>query len=363
MTLTSGEIRRRFLDFFERRDHAVLPSVSLVPENDPSALFITAGVQPLVPYILQGSHLRGNRLASVQKCVRTTDIDDVGDKTHATFFEMLGNWSIGDYFKEDAIKWSFELLTGEENFRLDPKRLYVTVYEGDSETPRDTESADIWKRVGVPENRIYFLGADNFWPKPKKEDEYSGPCGPSTEMFYDITEDGLGDLSHEEFIQADSEQKVVEIWNDVFMEYRKENGKVIEKLPQKNVDTGSGLERLMAVLQNKNSIFETDVFTSLMNVAKDLSADQRAQRIIADHFRSAVFLIGDGVLPSNTDAGYILRRLLRRAIVKTSTKKLSTEEVTLLVGAVVDVYKDPYPELSTSRSEIERIVAEEADKF
>ncbi|MEX0673088.1 MAG: alanine--tRNA ligase [Candidatus Paceibacterota bacterium] len=359
MTLTSEEIRKRFLHFFEKRGHAILPSVSLVPENDPSALFTTAGVQPLVPYILQGSHPQGRRLASVQKCVRTTDIDEVGDKTHATFFEMLGNWSIGDYFKEDAIAWSYELLTNaDEGFGLDPKRLYVTVYEGDDESPRDTESVEFWKKAGVPEDRIYFLGESNFWSAGE-----NGPCGPSTEMFYDLTQEGLGDLTPEEFKKADNDQQVVEIWNDVFMEYRKENGRVVEKLPQKNVDTGSGLERLMAVLQNKESIFETDVFRDLMQAAGDLSQDPRAQRIIADHIRSATFLIGDGVLPSNTDAGYILRRLLRRAIVKTTAKNLSAEEVSDLVGAVTKVYKSSYPELTEKQGNIEQVIKDEAAKF
>ncbi|MCI5108465.1 MAG: alanine--tRNA ligase [Candidatus Pacebacteria bacterium] len=357
--MNSNEVRQKFLNFFSERGHAILPSASLVPENDPSALFTTAGVQPLVPYILQGSHPEGSRLASVQKCVRTTDIDDVGDKTHATFFEMLGNWSIGDYFKEDAIKWSYELLTKE--FGLDPERLYITVYRGDEEVPKDTESVEFWKSVGVPENRIYPLGDANFWPKPKKDDDYSGPCGPSTEMFYDLTEEGLGDLTQEEFEKADEDQKVVEIWNDVFMEYRKENGNVIEKLPKQNVDTGSGLERLLTILQKKDNIFETDVFADLIAKTKDITLNERSARIVADHIRTSIFMIADGVKPSNTDKGYVLRRLLRRAIFHTKNKNLGEDDSNTLVDIVYNTYKDQY-DLGDIPN-IKKEIREESSKF
>lgn len=355
--MNSNEIRQKFLNFFKEKGHMILPSFSLVPENDPSALFTTAGVQPLVPHILQGSHPEGNRLASVQKCVRTTDIDDVGDKTHATFFEMLGNWSIGDYFKEDAIKWSYELLTKE--FNLDPNRLYITVYEGDTDVPKDLDSIQIWKSVGIPEGRIYPLGSDNFWPKPKKDDNYSGPCGPSTEMFYDLTEEGLGDLTQEEFELADKDQKVVEIWNDVFMEYRKENGKVVENLPKKNVDTGSGLERLVSVLQKKDSIFDTDLFSELIKKTREITSSEKSARIVADHIRTSVFMISDGVLPSNTDRGYVLRRLLRRAIFHTNEKNLGNVEE--LVGIINKTYKEQYQ--LGDLDNISRVITEEADKF
>ena len=352
------------MNFFEERGHALLPSSSLVPENDPSVLFTTAGVQPLVSYILQGSHPEGNRLASIQKCVRTTDIDDIGDKTHATFFEMMGNWSIGDYFKEDAIKWSYEFLTDKnKGLGLDSDRLYITVYDGKDDVPRDTESAEFWKKAGVPENRIYFLGDSNFWPKPKKNDTYSGPCGPSTEMFYDLTEEGLGDLSHERFVKADEEQKVVEIWNDVFMEYEKKDGNIIGKLPKQNVDTGSGLERLLTVLQKKESIYETDVLVDLLDSAQRLTGNEFSARVLADHMRAATFMIADGVTPSNTDRGYVLRRLLRRAIFHTKEKVLAPEDISVLTGIVIDTYGEQYPDIKEKSSVISDEIKKESDKF
>ena len=362
--MKSQEVRKRFMDFFKERGHALLPSASVVPENDPSVLFTTAGVQPLVPYILQGAHPEGNRLASVQKCVRTTDIDDIGDSTHATFFEMMGNWSIGDYFKEDAIKWSYEFLTDKkEGLGLDANRLYITVYEGVDSVPRDTESAEFWKKAGVPENRIYFLEDSNLWPKPKKNDVYSGPCGPSTEMFYDLTEEGLGELSHEEFVKADEKQKVVEIWNDVFMEYEKKDGKIVGKLPKQNVDTGSGLERLLTVLQEKESIYDTDVFVSLMDHTRGLTDNESSARILADHIRAATFMITDGVTPSNTDRGYVLRRLLRRAIFHTKEKTLIAGEISALTGIVADTYEDQYPDVKEKIDVVRQEIKKESDKF
>lgn len=250
--MNSSEIRSRFLRFFEKRGHAVIPSASLITPDEKgvtnSTLFNTAGMQPLVPYLLGKTHPAGKRLVDVQKCLRTVDIDDIGDKTHATFFEMLGNWSLGDYFKEDAIKWSYEFLTDpKEGLGLDPSRLYVTVFEGDQNAKRDDEAAGIWQASGVPKNRIYFKDASaNWWPavKPGKEDGWTGPTGPCSEMFYDITKEGLGDLTPEEFEKADNEQKVVEIWNDVFMEFEKVDGKIVAPLAKKNVDTGAGFERL-----------------------------------------------------------------------------------------------------------------------
>ena len=251
--LSSEEIRTRFLKFFEKRGHKIIPSASLVPENDPSVLFTTAGMHPLVPYILGQTHPLGKRLANSQKSLRTVDIDEVGDNTHATFFEMLGNWSLGDYFKEDAIKWSYEFLTSkEEGLGLNPSRLYVTVFEGDEKASRDDESFKIWKSLGMPEEKIYFMGAKSNWWSAGD----SGPSGPDTEMFYDVTDKGLNIKTKEEFVKADEKQQVVEIWNDVFMEYEMKDGKVIGKLKNKNVDTGSGLERVSMVVQKKSNIFE-----------------------------------------------------------------------------------------------------------
>ena len=366
--MQSHEIRKRFLDFFEKRGHAVIPSASLVPKDDPSVLFNTAGMQPLVPYLLGQDHPKGKRLASSQKCVRTVDLDEVGDNTHATFFEMLGNWSLGDYWKKEAIEWSYELLTSkEEGFGLDPNRLYVTVFEGDENAPRDVESVEYWKAVGVPEHRIYFLGADANWWSPGD----NGPCGPSSEMFYDLTDDGLGDLMHEEFLKADDEQKLVEIWNDVFMEYEKKDGKVISKLSQKNVDTGSGLERITTVLQGKSNFYATDLFHDAMVKIDELSDAEKVSdhqysksaRIIADHIRSSVFLIADGVRPSNTDQGYVLRRILRRAIRHADTLALTEEALKHIARVFIAKFANVYLEVKNSSTEIERIIHEEESKF
>ncbi|MEK7461730.1 MAG: alanine--tRNA ligase-related protein [Patescibacteria group bacterium] len=356
--MRSEEIRRRFLAFFEKRGHKVIPSASLVPENDSSVLFTTAGMQPLVPYLMGQKHPLGKRLVNIQKCVRTQDIEEVGDNTHDTFFEMLGNWSMGDYFKEDAIQWSFELLTDKEKgFGIDPKRLYITVFEGDKNAPKDEEAFRIWQKY-VPENRIFFMGAkSNWWGVGE-----NGPCGPDTEMFYDITPHGLGNLTKEEYQKADTEQKVVEIWNDVFMEYEKKNGQITNKLLQKNVDTGAGLERLTMALQNKNNIFETDLFLPIMAILDKSNSDNaHSQRVIADHIRTSVFIINDGVLPSNTDRGYILRRLLRRAYVHAHKIGSSLE----IINAAVDVvtHHNSYQGLYIFHPETKKIISAEIEKF
>jgi len=380
--MNSFELRNRFLKFFEKRGHKILPSASLVPENDPSALFITAGVQPIVPYILQAKHPLGNRLASVQKCVRTTDIEDIGDNTHLTFFEMLGNWSLGDstsagangetgYFKEEAIKWSFELLTDKaEGFGLNPARLYITVFEGNENAPKDLDSVEIWKKVGIPSNRIYFRGKDNWWTPGD-----NGPCGPSTEMFYDLTDlpagasaqagEGLGDLNPEEFEKADEEQKVVEVWNDVFMEYQKKDGKVIGKLPNKNVDTGAGFERLLAVLQKKKSIYEIDIFTPIISKIKELAKEEnpKAERIIADHIRASVFIISDGVVPSNTDRGYILRRLIRRTVRYADMIGIEEGGLAIIADLVGEQYEENHSYILENIEMIKKVIAEEEKKF
>lgn len=361
--MNSQEIRQRFLAFFEKRGHAIIPSSPLVPENDPSVLFNTAGMQPLVPYLLGAPHPKGKRLANAQKCVRTGDIDEIGDNTHVTFFEMLGNWSLGDYFKEDAIKWSYELLTSkEEGFGLDPKRLYVTVFEGNDDAPRDEESVAIWKKIfadaGISGERIYFLPAKSNWWSPGD----NGPCGPDTEMFYDVTGTHTKGMTKEEYLTADKRQEVVEVWNNVFMEYEKKDGKVVGKLSQKNVDTGSGLERITMAIQGKNNIFETDLFTELMQETLRLAKDVRTARIIADHMRTAVFMIADGVRPANTDQGYILRRLIRRAVVK-SENNLTPEAVALLVGVIATTYRGAYASVADGAEKIATEINEEIKKF
>ncbi len=360
--MKSSEVRKRFLDFFAKRGHAVLPSTSLVPKNDPSVLFNTAGMQPLVPYLMGEKHPLGNRLVSCQKCVRTGDIEEVGNNKNLTFFEMLGNWSLGDYFKEEAIAWSYEFLTSKgEGLGLDPKRLYVTVFEGDEDAPRDLEAVEIWKKF-VPENRIYFLPKANNWWSPGD----NGPCGPDTEMFYDVTEKGLGDLTHEQYVEADSKGELVEIWNDVFMEYEKRDGKVIGKLSQKNVDTGSGLERISMVIQGKNNVYEADMFSHVMdfiysNTRKPYNL--QSARIVADHIRSATFLIADGVIPSNKDQGYILRRLIRRAVVQADNLGLTQGVLITIRGFFAEQYKDQYPELQSGLGEQHDIFKNELNKF
>ncbi|MEQ1500129.1 MAG: alanine--tRNA ligase [Parcubacteria group bacterium] len=364
MNMNSNEIRQRFLNFFEKRGHAIIPSASLVPENDPSVLFNTAGMQPLVPYLLGQEHPVGKRLADIQKCVRTNDIDEVGDNTHLTFFEMMGNWSLGDYWKEESINWSFELLTNkEEGFGLDPQRLYVTCFEGDENAPKDEESAEIWRKIfernGVTGERIYF--------RPKEKNWWSagpnGPCGPDTEMFYDLTGELNSGMTLDEYIKADDEQRVVEIWNNVFMEFLAKDGKVVSKLEKRNVDTGAGFERMVAVVQGKKSVFETDIFQSLLEQIKPLSVEEKNRRIIADHFRTAVFMISDGVLPSNTDRGYILRRLLRRAVVKTDNRKVDSENISVITGIISDLYQDSYPEIKNKIGEIRTEIEKEIFKF
>ncbi len=365
MNMDSNEIRRRFLDFFAKRGHAILPSSPLVPENDPTVLFNTAGMQPLVPYLMGKPHPQGDKLANIQKCVRTTDIEDIGDNTHLTFFEMMGNWSLGSYFKKDAIKWSYELLTSKEfGFGLDVNRLYVTVFKGDQNAEADMEAKKIWMDAGVKENRIYFKDASaNWWPAVKGNDTWTGPTGPCSEMFYDLTENGLGDMTLEEYNKADDEQKVVEIWNDVFMEFEKKDGKIISKLQKKNVDTGAGLERVTAILQGKKNVFETDLFAGIMNIAHEISNNIKSQRIISDHMRSAVFLISDGVTPSNTDQGYVLRRLIRRAIFNTKDRSLSREIITRFVNEIVSKYGNTYTNIKDNSNKIIDEIVIESEKF
>lgn len=358
--MTSQEIRERFIQFFKKQEHAVLPSASLVPENDPSVLFNTAGMQPLVPYLLGQTHPLGRRLVDIQKCVRTGDLDDIGDNRHLSFFEMMGNWSLGDYFKDDAIKWSYEFLTSEEEgLGLDVSRLYVTIFEGDENAPYDQESKDIWMRLGIPEHRIYALSAEDNWWSPGD----NGPCGPCSEMFYDMT-GTVGDLSKDDFLTAVSQEYVIEIWNDVFMEYEKKDGKVIGKLSQKNVDTGAGLERITAVMQSKKTAYDTDIFAPVIQMLKTHSKDfdERKARIIADHVRASVFLVGDGVIPGNKDQGYVLRRLIRRASVQARALGLPKE---FIVDHVANYYSENYKEIYKEVAEphVEETIRTECRKF
>jgi alanyl-tRNA synthetase len=370
--MTSSEIKKRFLNFFRDRKHTILPSASLVPQNDPSVLFNTAGMQPLVPYLLGEPHPNGTRLASSQKCVRTVDIDEVGDNTHLTFFEMLGNWSLGDYWKKEAIEWSYEFLTSaKEGLGLNPERLYVTCFEGDSNAPRDIESAEIWREIfeknKVKGERIYFRPAEKNWWSAGE----NGPCGPDTEMFYDLSGALTSGMTLPEYIKADEEQKVVEIWNDVFMEYLKKEGKVIGKLDTRNIDTGSGFERLVAAVQGKSNVFDTDIFSPTMTYIRDhiIHENISSERILADHLRTAVFMISDGVIPANTDRGYILRRLLRRAVRHADIlslkpnleKKLS--RLSAIASLFIDEYTEFYPELKIKMNDIFSVIEKEEEQF
>lgn len=363
--MQSKEIRTKFLEFFKKREHAIIPSASLIPENDPSVLFTTAGMQPLAPYLLGETHPEGKRLVNVQKCVRTNDIEEVGDNTHLTFFEMLGNWSLGDYFKKEAIEWSFELLTSKkEGFGLDPERLYVSVFEGDKNAPLDEEAIEIWKNVGIKKSRIYPRPASENWWSPGE----NGPCGPDSEMFYDITPNGLGDLTPAEFEEADQRGDVIEIWNDVFMQYEKKDGEVIGTLKNKNVDTGAGLERITTVLQNKTSVFETDLFEPLIKKIEEFNpkASKKSKNIISDHVRSITFMMSDGAEPSNNDQGYIVRRLLRRAY-RMALLEAGEENATTLIkeifSLVIDKYSSVYPEIKRNSEATERKITLEIDKF
>jgi alanyl-tRNA synthetase len=358
----SNEIRSRFLAFFEKRGHAVLPSAPLVPQNDPSVLFTTAGMQPLVPYLLGQTHPAGVRLCNIQKCVRTGDLDDIGDNRHLSFFEMMGNWSLGDYFKKEAISWSYEFLTSkEEGLGLDPQRLYVTVFEGNADAGEDTEAQEIWKSLGVPESRIYKLGVEDNWWSPGE----NGPCGPDSEMFYDLTDAGMGELSKEEFLSAVSREDLVEIWNDVFMEYEKKDGKVVGKLASKNVDTGAGLERITAVMQGKKTAYDTDLFAPLFAKIAELAKEDTvsAKRIVADHIRSSVFMISDGVLPANSARGYILRRLLRRAVRYSDMLGMPSGSLSVLAQVVIEQYTPAHSDLATHKQTIIKEIEGEEAKF
>ena len=361
--MTSSELRKSFLNFFEKKGHKIIPSASLIPENDPTVLFTTAGMHPLVPFLLGEKHPSGKRLASAQKCMRTGDIDEVGDDVHLTFFEMLGNWSLGDYWKEDAINWSFEFLTKELKIPLE--KLAVSCFAGDDDAPKDNESAKIWESLGVKKERIAFLPKkDNWWGPAGK----TGPCGPDTEMFYWKLN---GTPAPEIFDPKD--KSWVEIWNDVFMQYVKdENGNYLPA-KQKNVDTGMGLERTLAVLDGKENVFETDLFLPLIKEIEKLSGisywgvrppdTQRLFRILADHIKASVFLASEGVVPSNVGQGYVLRRLIRRIVRYGKLLKMPDDFTSPLVNVTAEIYKDTCPELKAKEDDIIFIVRQEEEKF
>ena len=348
------EIRNKYLNFFKEHGHTVIPSAPLIPENDPSVLFTTAGMQPLVPYLLGEKHPQGNRLTDYQKCVRTNDIDEVGDNRHLTYFEMLGNWSLGDYFKEESIQMSFDFLTKELGIPVE--KLSVTCFAGDEDCPRDEVSANAWKRAGIPEERIYFYGKDDNWWIAGEE----GPCGPDTEMFYDTGKPACGPNCE----PCCDCGKYVEIWNNVFMEYFKDkNG--YSKLKQRNVDTGLGLERMTMLLQGKETPFDTELFAPVMNKLKEIQKADiiESRRIVAEHLRSSMMIISDGGRPSNLDRGYVLRRLIRRMIRHMNKLQIDLNELSALIDINVDNLKEMYPDLEKNREVIKNVIIEEKNKF
>lgn len=364
--IKSYELRDMFLRFFKSKGHAIIPSASLIPENDPTVLFTTAGMHPLVPYLMGAKHPEGTRLADVQKCVRTGDIDEVGDSSHCTFFEMLGNWSLGDYFKKEAIGFSWEFLTSAEWLGIDKERLYFTCFAGDENAPRDEESANYWREHGVSDDHIFFLDKKHNWWGPAG---ITGPCGPDTEMFIDTGKPACGpDCS-----PACDCGKFLEIWNDVFMQYNKTTEGTFEPLEQKNVDTGMGLDRTIAVLQGVESVYDTDIFEKIFDCIKSLAnramdEDEmtlRAYRIVADHMRCATFMIGDprGITPSNVDQGYVLRRLLRRAIRFSMQIGIDERQLYKVAVAVIDTYGDYYVELAEKKDFIIDQIKLEEERF
>ena len=349
------EIRNKYLNFFKNHGHVVIPSAPLIPENDPSVLFTTAGMQPLVPYLLGEPHPAGTRLTDYQKCVRTNDIDEVGDNRHLTYFEMLGNWSLGDYFKEESIQMSYDFLTKELGIPVE--KLSVTCFAGDEDCARDEVTASCWKKAGIPEERIYYFGKDDNWWIAGE----TGPCGPDTEMFYDT---GKPKCSPECNPSCGC-GKYVEIWNNVFMEfYKDENGKY-SKLKQHNVDTGLGLERMTMLLQGKETPFETELFAPIMDKLVELQKVDNiaSRRIVAEHLRSSMMIICDGGRPSNVDRGYILRRLIRRMVRHMNKLQISLDELSTLIDINVDNLKEMYPALEVNKEIIKNVILEEKDKF
>ena len=362
--MTANELRDKFINFFVSKGHKQISGSSVIPENDPTVLFTTAGMQPLVPYILGQEHPSGKRLTDYQKCIRTVDIDSVGDPHHLTCFEMLGNWSLGDYFKKEMIPWSYEFLTKE--LGISPDRLSVTVFAGDDKVPQDEESAALWRSLGIPEDRIYFLPREDNWWGPAGE---TGPCGPDSEMFIDTGRPKCG----KDCRPGCKCGKYFEVWNDVFMSYNKTRSGIYEEMKRKCIDTGMGIERTVAVLQGKKSVYETEIMQPLLKKIESLCGCRYGQdeqtdismRIIADHVRSSCFILGDqkGCVPSNIGQGYILRRLIRRAV--RHGKKLNIEASFLaeVAKVVVDMYSVAYPEMKINSEKIYSELTAEEEKF
>ncbi len=363
--ITSEQLRNLYIEFFKSKGHKQIPSASVIPENDPTVLFTTAGMHPLVPYLLGEKHPQGKRLTDYQKCIRTGDIDEVGDSSHCTFFEMLGNWSLGDYFKKEMIPWSYEFLTSDKFLGIDKDKIAVSVFCGDETAPRDEESAKLWQDCGIDKSDIYFLPKEHNWWGPAGT---TGPCGPDTEMFIKVKEKCCENCS-----PACDCGAFLEIWNDVFMAYNKLSDGSFADLKQKNVDTGMGLERTLCVLNGKKSVFDTDLFEEALNKLEELTQKKyeenqsvtKAFRVILDHIRTAVFMIGDdrGIVPSNVDQGYILRRILRRAIRFSRQVGLKEQGIVDIANVFIDKYKNVYPELNANRDKIQNEIIKEYQKF
>ena len=364
-TYTGQTLREMYLNFFKERGHKIIPSASLIPENDPTVLFTTAGMHPLVPYLLGEKHPAGKRLTDVQKCVRTGDIDDVGDERHCTFFEMLGNWSLGDYFKEEMIPWSYEFLTGKDYLGIPADKIAVTVFGGDETLPCDTEAAALWEKAGIQKENIYFMPRENNWWGPAG---LTGPCGTDTEMFV-IRKPKCSPSCNPDCNCG----AFLEIWNDVFMRFNKQADGSYTELSQKNVDTGMGLERALCVLNGKSSVYETDIFEGAIEKISALTnktygeteETTKAFRVLLDHTRTATFMLGDekGIVPSNTDQGYILRRIIRRAVRFGRKIELPEGSLAKISEAFIEYYKNVYPELELNREKIAEELNKEEAKF
>ncbi len=355
--MNAQELRRKYIEYFKRKNHVEIPTSSLIPENDPSVLFTTAGMHPLVPYLLGEKHPEGKRLTDVQKCLRTGDIDEVGDTSHLTFFEMLGNWSLGDYFKKESVEMSYDFLTRE--LGISSEKLAVTCFEGDDKVPRDEETAQIWEGLGIPRERIYFYGRKENWWGPAGQ---TGPCGPDTEIFYDTGTEKCSPTCG----PACTCGKYLELWNNVFMGYNKDKDGNFSELDQKNVDTGLGLERVLSIMNGRTSVYDTELFEETIKKLEEVSGKKYDEstakdfRVIADHIRAATFVLGDdkAVTPSNVDQGYVLRRLIRRTSREFRKLGIDPSYMKDISESVIEQYKDVYPELSRNRdfilSEIEK---------
>ncbi|MBN1923775.1 MAG: alanine--tRNA ligase [Nanoarchaeota archaeon] len=353
--MKAEELIKKYLEFFKKREHTIIRSAPLIPENDPTVLFTTAGMHPLVPYLLGQAHPGGKRLADVQKCIRTGDIEDVGDNTHSTFFEMLGNWSLGDYFKKESLTWSYEFLTNE--LKLDKSKLHVTVFAGDNDAPRDEESAKIWKSLGLPGSQIHYLPKEDNWWGPAGE---TGPCGPDSEIFVDTGKTACS----KDCKPGCKCARFVEIWNNVFMQYNKTKDGKYEELKQKNIDTGMGVERTTTMMQGKKSVYETELFTPLFKVLEQDSNNISA-RIIVDHIKAATMMLGDekGVLPGKSGQGYVLRRLIRRAVRYLEKLNIDKKKISDVSKEVIKMYKERYANLESKKDFIIKQLNKEVDNF